>query len=1026
MANGPGGQEIGRVSIRVIPDTSQFSKGKLQRQLKKEVRDAQVAVEVEVELDKKSLDKVHDELKRWTRKINPIKISVKPELALGATTLINTRLNYASRARTAPIIPYIMPNALNKVAAQMGTLTAALSGGRVVKTLATDFANWIKTLDKAAPKIALVTQGLVGIVGLGLTAGSNLFALSSSLASIGAVALTLPATFASAAIGVGVLFAALKDFNTVLPEVKSKLADLQNSISKNFWAEAKAPMQEMIAKIFPAFSTGLNSVSTQLGGFFAAFSTGLGTALLPTLPGMFAQLSSSIEIAKNAAAPLASSIATLGAAGSAYLPKMAGWVVDISTRFDEWLTKVTGNGQFDQWVQNGITALHDLGQVLKNTGGILSGIADAANAAGGSSLGMMADTLARVNEAVNTPAFQGGLIKTLTAAHDAMSNIASGAGPAMGTFFEALATTLDKLLPIAGTALGAAFGGLATALSNPAFTSGFENFIAGAADALVALGPALTPIAGMFGALGSVLGQFLSNMGPVLADVFGSLAGVFQSLLPALQPLISILTGSLGAAFQVLAPVISMIGAVMGKLALAIVPVLAKVFVALMPVLQTIAGVIGQVLGVALEAILPLLPMIGDAIAQLAPLFGQLITAVAPLITALLPALGAILGAVIPVIVSIATAVLPPVIAAITLLVAAIVPVINIIAQLVVWLLEKLAPVFTFLATVVGEFIASFIGNFTGVFESIMGIFEGFKTMFSGGWMNFFIGLGQIVVNALQLIWNVFMIVLNVTIFGVVKKGFALIKGIFSTGMEWIKLLSSVGWDFIKALPGKAFAVIKGFIVKGLNGIKGDFNLGWNALKGIVSTAWNAVKTAVSTGIGNAVTLVRGLPGKITSALGDLGSTLKNAAAQLIGGFVQGIRDKFGDVKDTLQGLTKKLTDWKGPESLDRVLLFNAGQLVIQSLVNGFESQYDVVRKSLQGLTTEIGNTVIDGPKIADLSANYSAVGSSLANNTNAAGAGGYSPQISVQMDSTHSPEDVADAILFAQKRFAYGSAYAF
>ena len=115
------------------------------------------------------------------------------------------------------------------------------------------------------------------------------------------------------------------------------------------------------------------------------------------------------------------------------------------------------------------------------------------------------------------------------------------------------------------------------------------------------------------------------------------------------------------------------------------------------------------------------------------------------------------------------------------------------------------------------------------------------------------------------------------------------------------------------------------------------------------------------------------MPGKIKDAVGNLGSTLLNAGKELIGGLIKGITSKFGDVKNTLGNLTGKLTSWKGPESLDRVILQKSGRLVIDGFITGLESRYDNVQSSLGGLTSSLNSSVAlpagarlsDGPAAA-------------------------------------------------------------
>lgn len=121
--------------------------------------------------------------------------------------------------------------------------------------------------------------------------------------------------------------------------------------------------------------------------------------------------------------------------------------------------------------------------------------------------------------------------------------------------------------------------------------------------------------------------------------------------------------------------------------------------------------------------------------------------------------------------------------------------------------------------------------------------------------------------------------------------------------------------------------------------------------------AFARMRTAAAEKVGSLVSYVAGIPGRIKSALGNLGSLLYNAGANVINGLVRGIKRTIGKVKETLSGLTHKITEWKGPPATDARLLEDAGRLIIGGLINGLESKYTDVRRSLAGLTRDVAAT---------------------------------------------------------------------
>src|SRR5690606_11967692 len=119
--------------------------------------------------------------------------------------------------------------------------------------------------------------------------------------------------------------------------------------------------------------------------------------------------------------------------------RLAGWFVRISRQFDSWLTAAAEDGRLQGWIDAGIVALTDLGRVLREAGRIFAGFAKAATAAGGSTLGSLADALERIADVVNREPFQSKMTAVFRAAHKAMDNLANEAGPGLTRFFETFA-----------------------------------------------------------------------------------------------------------------------------------------------------------------------------------------------------------------------------------------------------------------------------------------------------------------------------------------------------------------------------------------------------------------------------------------------------------------------------------------------------------------------------------------------------------------------------------------------------------
>lgn len=177
-------------------------------------------------------------------------------------------------------------------------------------------------------------------------------------------------------------------------------------------------------------------------------------------------------------------------------------------------------------------------------------------------------------------------------------------------------------------------------------------------------------------------------------------------------------------------------------------------------------------------------------------------------------------------------------------------------------------------------------------------------------------------------------------------------------------LLWTKSETFRKIVTG-AFDAVKSAAVTAFNWVKANWPLLLAIITGPIGLAvlavvknWEKIKAGARAAVSGVTGFFKALPGNIKAALGDLGSTLLNAGKQLITGFLDGIKSKFKDVKNTLGDLTGKLTSWKGPASLDKVILKSSGQLVIDGFITGLQSRYPRVQASLGDLTSGLSASV--------------------------------------------------------------------
>lgn len=848
----PGGSIIGRVAVKVLPDTSDF-RDELRDKLRKEAKytDLKVRVELDTTHLKAQLDKVKEQLKHWRDQNDPLKIGVEVDMLPGQTPVIAARLAYLTRPRTVHIIPVMSSTAYSQVL----TALAALSGARVLKDMFENIKNVAKEFDRLVPKIGTVALALGGLTNWLLAGVSNVSALTLSLAQMFTATLAMPGLFAGMGVGIGIFVVALTTLKDEIPELMDVFSQMREQIGANFWAEAGQGALALAQQYLPLVAT----TASRLGEFFGSLGTQLAETFGSALPGMFKNLDESINIATANTGVFASVITALGTAGSEYLPRFSTWVGDLAKQFDAFLTRTSESGELTAFIEAGIQGWKDLGNVIKYAAQIIGDIGAAAQAGGGSTLGILADTLERIREVTKSPEFQTTLTSVFQAAHDVMSAIGQTAGPAIVSLFQELGRALVEIAPALGEGLGIALGAIAGAfallLDSGAITILFDAL----KTAVIALAPALPPVATAIASLAPLVAALLGVIAPLVSAALVPLAEIVQILAPALIPLVEILGGALLQVIEALAPALISIAQGLVKL---------------------------------LEAIMPVVTV---------------------LLSILVPALNIVIG-------------------------------------------------------ILQDVIEGIINGLTNAFGGISKIFSGFATMFSGGWDNFWKGIKEVFSGVWQLIVGIVEVAWNVGVVGLVRKGFLLVKGLFSGGWATIKTILKASWDGIKAAFRNFIDVFWTMPSTILSNLKRLFSTVWFNIRFGVEQAWVAILRAIKSSTDGIWKAIKSLPGEAKKVLGDLGGTLRDAGVKLIQGFINGITGMISKVKDTLSSLTSKLTSWKGPESVDRVLLYEAGQLVIGGFIKGLESQYDAVRRSLGGLSDDVASFTVAAPGVGNIS----------------------------------------------------------
>ncbi|WP_405057046.1 hypothetical protein OG474_30460 [Kribbella sp. NBC_01505] len=861
----------------VFEDPRRFAK--LRRDIEKTLAKIhELEASITPEMSERDKHAVESDIADLRDKLDELKTTeIKPDLNSAWARIVVGELAVLARTREVSLLPVVSKNA----AAKAGATLAALAGARVLNDLVRNLARSLGQLDRNVPIIGTIAEAIAGLAAWALSAASNLFSLSASLAQIGGLAFALPGIFGGVAIGLGATIAVLKDFNTVLPQVKTQLAGLQDRMSAKFWKVAEAPIRRLVDHLFPEVSAGLEATAANLGVFFGGLSTALTKSFDGLLAAMFKDLNSSILIAAGATSSLASTIATLGKVGAGYLPKLASWFTDIAKQFNGWITKAAADGRLQAWIDNATFAIKELGRASAGIGRILAGLAQAAQKAGGSTLTTLADSLDRAAKVINGATFQDALMGTLRAAQFAMTNLSNAVGPGLEKLFLSLAKTAETVLPLVGEDIGQLLGSIAAALAQPAVQQGLLDLFDGLGKAIQGLLPALPQVGRALASLGSIVGTLASRLGPALGAALAGLADIVTILAPKLQPILDILGFGLTNAIEILAPQLAKIATALANL-----------------ITPELLAQLGAVVGNTLLALQDNLPLVADS-------FVKLLQAVAP---------------VIPPLMDFAIRIIPKLSESLVKLLQGLLPVIDVLGKLIAIAAKGIKPIADLTVALTGpgalEAISALFSAVSKLVRSLPRLWELLTTEASAG----FKALTAAISSAWSSITTTTSSAVS-TIASRTKAGFAQVVSVIASRLSDARTTAASAWSAIVsntgATLGPLVAAVRRVLDQALAVLKslpGRAVDAMGPLGTVLAGAGRSLIGGLVSGIRKSIPSVQGVLAGLTASLPDWKGPpekdkklLQPAGRQIIDGFIVGIREQIPVLRGALQSLTNAI-----------------------------------------------------------------------------------------------------------------------
>ena len=408
------------------------------------------------------------------------------------------------------------------------------------------------------------------IIGAVMAAGGELAPLGSAIGSSITVA---AGALGAAAIGTGVLIAALQDLNGELTELPAAIQPaaaawqglgdefglLQDLIQETALSDAVADFDSLrstVEALRPAFEVVAESVGRVIDLFAAGIAP--GTAGFQNLYDLIAASGPVFETLAAAASSFFEGLGNVFVISIPFVELFAGHLQDLADRFLAWTQSIEGEQALQQWFENGVTIMSALEPLI----------------------GAVADALASL-VTPETVAMTVSFLDTLTQL-----------SPILGEFLLALAQ-LDIFGLIAELIL-AVFIALQPLL--PALGEFGRILSEGISLALMQLAP--------------MLAQLIASLAPILPIVAELAVGLLTALLPVFPPLIDALVMLIDAIVPIL-PSVSELAIILAELLVdaivGLIPVIIPLIESFVSLLQMITPIMPAIIVLIQAALIPLM-----------------------------------------------------------------------------------------------------------------------------------------------------------------------------------------------------------------------------------------------------------------------------------------------------------------------------------------------------------------------------------------------------------------------------------
>lgn len=175
----------------------------------------------------------------------------------------------------------------------------------------------------------------------------------------------------------------------------------------------------------------------------------------------------------------------------------------------------------------------------------------------------------------------------------------------------------------------------------------------------------------------------------------------------------------------------------------------------------------------------------------------------------------------------------------------------------------------------------------------------------------------------------------------------------------------------MNALTLGAWPAIQEFMDIDFSGLTDSFSTAMDNLPSIAETSLSILSEVFGSGIGDLLgqlatggsdigAEVSTWPGTITSAIGDLGGLLVEHGRALMAGLLAGIKASLGEVLSFAAGIAERIAAVKGPLPYDRIVLVANGEALMEGLGTGIENGLSPVLEMTSTIVDSIQTQLVE------------------------------------------------------------------